>query len=116
MISGQGSRNTAPGQRVADLAAELRGAGVPAGVTVQVAGVVRTAGLTAVIALGPGLLTDEVAGAVLLGALQDAARRGARSDEVADELHAVARVQTIVRDLLDGLRDSGASVGTEASA
>jgi hypothetical protein len=116
MTSGQRSRNAASGKRVAELAAELRGAGVPAGVTDQVAGVVRTAGLPAVIALGPGLLTDEAAGVVLLDALQDAARRGARSEEVADELHAVARVQTVVLDLLDGLRRSGSSNGTEASA
>lgn len=97
-------RTSATGQRIAELAAELRGAGVAAGVTDQVAGVVRTAGLPAVIALGSGLLSDERAGAIVLTALQDAQRRGASAAEVAAELHAVARLQTIVLDLLTGLR------------
>lgn len=91
------------GARVASLAAELRGAGVPAGVTEQVASVVRTAGLDAVIGLGAGMLTDEQAGAVLLDALIDARRRGADSAETAAELRAVARLQTVVLRLLSGL-------------
>lgn len=97
-------RTSAAGQRIAELAAELRGAEVAAGVTDQIAGVVRTAGLPAVIALGPGMLSDERAGAIVLTALQDAQRRGASAGEVAEELHAVARLQTVVLDLLTGLR------------
>ncbi|HXH34830.1 MAG TPA: hypothetical protein VNJ54_10500 [Plantibacter sp.] len=104
------TRSAASGRRIAELAAELRGAGVPAGVTDQLAGVVRTAGLAAVIGLGPGMLSDEQAGAVVLAALRDADRRGATASDVADELHAVARLQTIVLDLLSGLRrQEGAS-------
>lgn len=102
--------SAASGARIAGLAAELRGAGVPAGVTDQLAGVVRTAGLAAVIELGPGMLSDEAAGAVVHAALRDAERRGASAPEVADELHAVARLQTVVLDLLSGLRrQEGAS-------
>ena len=97
------SERAATGARVASLAAELRGAEVPAGVTGQVASVVRTAGLDAVIDLGAGMLTDEQAGVVLLDALLDARRRGAGSAETAAELRAVARLQTVVRQLLSGL-------------
>lgn len=99
------------GARVASLAAELRGAGVPAGVTEQVASVVRTAGLDAVIGLGVGMLTDEEAGAVLLDALIDARRRGADSAETAAELRSVARLQTVVLRLLSGLAATRSTTG-----
>jgi len=114
-------RRAETGARIASLAAELRGAGIPAGVTGQVAGVVRTAGLDAVIDLGAGMLTNEVAGAVLLDALIDARRRGADSAETAAELRTVARLQTVVARLLAGLASSGqhpaaASVDTAVAA
>lgn len=99
-------RTAAAGARIAELASLLRGAEVPAGVTDQLADVVRVAGLPAVIALGPGMLTDDTAGAIVLDALLEADRRGASAAEVADELHAVARLQTVVLDLLAGLRRS----------
>jgi len=101
------------GARVASLAAELRGAGVPAGVTEQVASVVRTAGLDAVIGLGAGMLTDEQAGAVLLDALLDARRRGADSAETAAELRAVAKLQTVVLQLLSGLAATRSTTGNK---
>ncbi len=101
------------GARVASLAAELRGAGVPAGVTEQVASVVRTAGLDAVIGLGAGMLTDEQAGAVLLDALLDARRRGADSAETAAELRAVAKLQTVVLRLLSGLAATRSTTGNK---
>jgi len=106
------AERAATGARVASLAAELRGAGVPAGVTEQVASVVRAAGLDAVIGLGAGMLTDEQAGAVLLDALIDARRRGADSAETAAELRAVARLQTVVRQLLSGLATTTRTAGT----
>jgi hypothetical protein len=105
------AERAATGARVASLAAELRGAGVPAGVTEQVASVVRTAGLDAVIGLGAGMLTDEQAGVVLLDALIDARRRGADSAETAAELRAVARLQTVVRQLLSGLATTTRTAG-----
>ena len=105
------SERAATGARVASLAAERRGAGVPAGVTGQVASVVRTAGLDAVIDLGAGMLTDEQAGVVLLDALLDARRRGAGSAETAAELRAVARLQTVVRQLLSGLATTTRTAG-----
>ncbi|CAH0238815.1 hypothetical protein [Plantibacter cousiniae (nom. nud.)] len=106
------TERAATGARVASLAAELRGAGVPAGVTEQVASVVRTAGLDAVIGLGAGMLTDEQAGAVLLDALIDARRRGSDSAETAAELRAVARLQTVVLQLLSGLATTTRAAGT----
>ncbi|MBD8517114.1 hypothetical protein [Plantibacter sp. CFBP 8804] len=106
------AERAATGARVASLAAELRGAGVPAGVTEQVASVVRTAGLDAVIGLGAGMLTDEQAGVVLLDALIDARRRGADSAETAAELRGVARLQTVVLQLLSGLATTTRAAGT----
>ncbi|MBD8536988.1 hypothetical protein [Plantibacter sp. CFBP 13570] len=49
---------------------------------------------------------------MLLDALIDARRRGADSAETAAELRAVARLQTVVRQLLSGLATTTRTAGT----
>jgi hypothetical protein len=90
-------------------AVRFHNAGIPAGLTAQVATVVDLAGLAEVTALGARVISTPEAGAVMARFLSDAKTRGIPDRDTAAALGSIARIQTALHDARLQVDAGGAS-------